>query len=210
MKKIMASLAIALMATLAVSAQQTDSSLHQRHRHSFRHHQHDMMAKNLQLSDQQKEQLKTINGDFHKKLMDLKKNEDITIREYKTKMKALQQEHRTAFQSVLSQEQKEQLAKTKEDRMQFAKNHAAGSEKMKARLGLSDAQASQLKNIHTDMVTKIKAIHADSSLTRAQKHEQVKTLALQQKDQLKNILTPDQLQQLQQMKEQHHKRDFSK
>ena len=60
------------------------------------------------------------------------------------------------------------------------------------------------------MAAKIKAIHADSTLTREQKHEQVKNLAVQQKDQLKNILTPEQLQQLQQMREQHHKKDFSR
>ena len=211
MKKIIASLAIAVMATVAVSAQQTDSSFHQRQQHSFKHHQHGMMAKNLQLTDQQKEQLKNIRTDFHKKMMELKKNEDITVREYKARMNALQQEHRTAFQSILTQQQKDQISKMKQERMQHAKtNMAARAEKMKSKLGLSDAQASQLKTIHTDMVAKITAIRADSALTRGQKQEQLKNLALQQKDQLKNILTPEQMQQLQQMREQHHKKDFSR
>ena len=211
MKKIIASLAIAVMATVAVNAQQTDSSFHQRRQHSFKHHQHGMMAKNLQLTDQQKEQFKNMRTEFHKKLMELKKNEDITVREYKARMHALQKEHRTAFQSILTQEQKDRIAKMKQERIQHAKtNMAARSERMKSKLGLSDAQASQLKAIRTDMAAKIKAIHADSALTRDQKHEQVKNLVVQQKDQLKNILTPEQLQQLQQMREQHHKKDFSR
>jgi dsDNA-binding SOS-regulon protein len=56
----------------------------------------------------------------------------------------------------------------------------------------------------------MKSIHTDNSLSREQKHEQIKSLVMQQKDQLKTILTADQLEQLQQMKSQHHRRDFSK
>jgi len=81
---------------------------------------------------------------------------------------------------------------------------------MKIKLGLSDAQAGQLKEARTNMAAKIRSIHTDNSLTQDQKREQIKSLVMQQKDQLKTILTPAQLEQLQQMRSQHHRRDFSK
>jgi Spy/CpxP family protein refolding chaperone len=216
MKKIIFGLAILLAAGIAVNAQQPDRPMQQSDRQQFRHHGHDgegrdMMAKKLNFSDQQKQQLKTINSDYHKKVMDLKKNEDITIRESKARMSALRKDHRAQMQALLTPAQKDQIAKMKQDRMQMAKVDAnARAEKMKIKLGLSDAQASQLKTIRTDMMTKMKSIHTDNSLSDEQKHEQMKTLVMQQKDQLKTILTPDQLQQMQQMRGQHHRREFSK
>jgi hypothetical protein len=123
----------------------------------------------------------------------------------------LRKDHRAQMQALLTPAQKDQIAKMKQDRMQMAKVDAnARAEKMKIKLGLSDAQASQLKTIRTDMMTKMKSIHTDNSLSDEQKHEQMKTLVMQQKDQLKTILTPDQLQQMQQMRGQHHRREFSK
>jgi Spy/CpxP family protein refolding chaperone len=211
MKKIIISLSVVVLAALAVNAQQPDQPMQQNHQRAFGHHRHDMMAKNLHFSDQQKQQLKSIRSDYHKKLMDLKKNEDITVRESKTRLHALRKDYRSQLQAMLTPEQKNQVAKMKQERMQMAKIDAnARAEKMKIKLGLSDTQASQLKDIRTGMRTKIKSIHADNSLSQEQKKEQVKALVLQQKDQLKTILTPDQLQQLQEMRGQHHRRDFSK
>lgn len=210
MKKIIASLVVAMMAAITVSAQQPDP-MQQAHHRSFHHHVHGMMAKKLNFSDQQKQQLKSINSDYRKKLADLKKNEDITVREFKSRMSVLRKEHRTQIQALLTPEQKDQVAKMKQERMQLAKvNAGARAERMKIKLGLNDAQASQLKEIRTGMAAKIKAIHTDNSLSREQKHAQIKSLVMQQKDQLKTILTTEQLQQLQQMRAAHNRRDFSK
>ena len=211
MKKTIVSLAVMIIAAISVNAQQPGQSMKQPHQQHFRHHGRGMLAKKLNFSDQQKEQLKNINSDYHKKTMDLKKHDEITVKEFKSQMGALHKEHRAQLQALLTPEQKEQVAKMKQDRKQVAKvNSGARAEKMKIKLGLSDTQASQLKNIRTDMMTKMKSIHTDNSLSREQKHEQIKSLVMQQKDQLKTILTADQLEQLQQMKSQHHRRDFSK
>jgi len=192
------------MTVLAVNAQQTAGSMQQNHHRSFRHRGHDRMAQKLNFSDQQKQQLKSINSDYHKKLADLKKNEDITVREFKSGMAALRKDHRAQLQALLTPEQKNQLAKMKQERMQMAKVNAnARAEKMKIKLGLNDTQASQLKTIRTDMVAKMKSIHMDNSLSQEQKHEQMKNLVLQQKEQLKNILTAEQRQQMEQMKKEH-------
>ena len=213
MKKTIVSLAIVVIAAMSANAQQPDQSMQQKNQQPIRHSRHgrDMIAKKLNFSDQQKEQLKSINSDYHTKVMDLKKHEEITVKEFKSQMEALHTTHRAQIQALLTPEQKEQLAKMKEHGMEMAKvNAGARAEKMKIKLGLTDAQASQLKTARTDMMTKMKSIHTDNSLSQEQKHEQIKTLVMQQKDQLKTILTPDQLQQLEQMRSQHHRRDFSR
>lgn len=210
MKQIILSLAVAVMATMAVNAQQAESPMQQKH---FRHHQHgkDDFAGKLHLTDQQKQQTKSINSDFHTKLADLKKQEDITVREYKSRMAGLQKERRSQIEALFTPEQKDQLAKMKQERMKLAKvNATARAERMKVKLNLTDAQAGQLKTLRSDMMTKMKSIHADSSLSREQKHEQVKSLVMQQKEQMKTILSAEQLQQLEQMKAEHHRHNFSK
>jgi Spy/CpxP family protein refolding chaperone len=215
MKKIIISMAVMIMAAVGVNAQQPDDKMQQDHRHQFGHHHRQggemMLAKKLNFSDQQKQQLKTINSDYHKKLMALKKNEDLTVRESKKQLNALRTDHKVQIQALLTPQQKDQVAKMKQERMQMAKVNAnARAEKMKIKLGLNDSQASQLKIIRTDMMTKMKAVHTDNSLSQEQKHEQMKALVMEHKDQLKIILTPEQLQQLQQMRAQHHRREFSK
>lgn len=211
MKKTIVSLAVLLIAASAVNAQQPDPVLKQQRHAQFSQHGRGMLAKKLNFSDQQKAQLKNINSDYHTKMAALKQHEEITVKEMHTRMNSLQQEHKAAFQALLTPSQKEQLATIKEERIKMAKvNAGARAEKLKIKLNLTDAQAGRLKDLRTDMVTKIKAIHTDNTLSREQKKEQVKTLATAQKEQLKAILTPEQLQQLEQLKQQHHRRDFSR
>ena len=207
-------MAVMVIAAVSANAQTPDNSKNQEQQHHFRHrgqHGRDMLAKKLNFSDQQKEQLKTINSDFKNKMMDLKKHDEITVKEFKSQMSALQKSHRDQMQALLTPSQKDQLSTMKEERMKMAKvNAGARAEKMKIKLGLSDTQANQLKTMRTETFGKIKSIHADNSLSQEQKHEQIKSLVMQQKDQLKTVLTPDQLQKLEEMKAQHHRRDFSK
>ncbi|MFT3932994.1 MAG: hypothetical protein QM726_05200 [Chitinophagaceae bacterium] len=214
MKKVIVSMAVILLAAISVNAQQPDQPMQHKGQHQrFMHRGHgrDMMAKKLNFSDAQKQQLKTINSDFHKKMEDLKKHDEITVKEFKSRMASLNKDRRDQMQALLTPAQKDQLSKMKEERMKMAKVNAnARAEKMKIKLGLSDAQASQMKTIRTDMMAKMKTIHQDNSLSQDQKREQMKSLVIQQKEQLKTILTPDQLQQLEQMRGQHHRRDFSK
>ncbi|MEO6317055.1 MAG: hypothetical protein ABIU63_12800 [Chitinophagaceae bacterium] len=210
MKTTIVGLAVLLIAAFSVNAQ-SDKPVKPGHQQHGRHHGRDMMAKNLDFSDAQQQQLKSINGDYHKKLRDLKKNEDITVRESNAQISSLQKEHKAQIQALLTTEQKDKLASMKQQRMEKRKATAsARAAKMKATLGLSDDQASQLKTLRTAMVEKRKSLHADNSLSREQKHAAIKTLAVQQKDQLKTILTPTQLQQLEAMKQQHHRREFTK
>jgi len=211
MKKTILSLVVVLMAVIAVSAQQPEQAMKPGDHPAFRKYGRDRIAKKLNFSDQQKDQLKNINSDYHKKVSELRKHEEITVREMKSQLAALHQQHREQIAALLTPAQKDQLAKMKQQGIAMAKvNAGARAEKLKIKLGLSDAQAGQLKTIRTDMAAKMKLIHTDNTLSQEQKREQFKTLVTAQKEQLKSILTAEQLQQLEQLKQQRHRRDFSK
>ncbi len=110
MKKTIVGLAVILMTALAVNAQQPDKTMQQPHHKKFRQHGHGMMAKKLNFSDLQKDQLKNIKSDYHKKVSELKKHDEITVKEMNTRMKTLQQEQKSSVQALLTPEQKDLFA----------------------------------------------------------------------------------------------------
>ena len=73
------------------------------------------------------------------------------------------------------------------------------------KLNLTDAQKEQFQQITRDMRKQGMAIRQDSSLTDEQKKEKMQALRKQSHQQLFSILTPEQKEQLKQMREQHKK-----
>jgi len=185
----------------------------------FRHHgegrreghgRHGELAQKLNFSDQQKQQLKDINTKYRQQLADLMKNEDITVREQKARLAAIRKEHKEQMQALLTPDQKAQLEKMKAEHRELAKvNAKTRAEKMKIKLGLSDDQAKQLKDMHTGTAAKMKQIRDDQSLTPDHKKEQIKSLVKEQHEQLKSVLTPEQLKQLDEM-HHGHQREWTK
>src|SRR5436190_19099886 len=100
MKKIISSL-VAFSFLLAVKAQEIperkmDAPAHPMHegrggKEGMDRH-HDMAFKNLNLSDEQKEKIKTERENMQKKMVDLKSNEDITVKEWKSRQEKIHQE----------------------------------------------------------------------------------------------------------------------
>lgn len=213
MKKIMSLVAAGLLIAGVASAQ-TDST---KQHHGFEgrkmamRHAHADMYKKLNLTDDQKAQMKAANEDFRKQLTTLKSNNSITMGDYKTQEAALRKSHREKINSILTDDQKKQLA----DQRQAARKHmqkaaAANLDKMKQNLNLSDDQVAKIKAQRADLHTKMKAIREDASLQPDQKKAQVKELVAQQKEQLKSILTPEQQTKLDSLRKTHmgHRGDF--
>ncbi|MET0394785.1 MAG: hypothetical protein ABW019_16690 [Chitinophagaceae bacterium] len=193
MKKIMLSVIALAIATVTLQAQDAPGKKH----HSGRKH-HAAAYQQLNLTDAQKTQMKTITEDFRKQVQELKKNENITVKDQKDRMQALRNDHKTKVQNLLTSDQKAQLAKMKQDRGTARKGDAkARMEKMKTELGLTDSQVAQLEKSRTEMMTKLKAVRENKSLTDDQKKAQAKDLMKQQKESLKNVLTEEQLKKIQ-------------
>jgi Spy/CpxP family protein refolding chaperone len=209
MKKLLSAIAI-ICTSLAVHAQEPSGSSHHFRGQMMHHHRFDM-ARQLNFSDAQKQQLNSVNEDFRNKMKELDKNEDITVREWKQKKADLFKEHKTAIQSLLTTEQKEKMKQMRG--MASASMHQMSEkrlEKMKTNLGLNEDQVSKIKNLSEDMRSQIEIIHENNSLSREDKKDQVIALLKQHKQDFKNVLTPEQLNKLEQLRKEHSEKRFSK
>lgn len=175
-----------------------------------RHHRNDKLQQ-LNLTDEQKTELKTIDEDFKQQMTDLKKSEDkITVTEWKSKMSTMRKDHHEKVQKLLTDEQKASLKNMKHDRKRDMRKHGARRlEHMKKELNLTDDQVAAIKKNHEAMGEKFKAVREDKNLTEDQKKVELKKFREQQHESLKSILTEEQLQKLEQQKK-HHKRQAAK
>ncbi len=157
--------------------------------------------KNLQLSKEQVLQQKNINENYHKQLATLQKNDKMSLGEYKNKIAVLKKDRKEKMQAVLTIEQKSKLEDAKK-RMQENRQvkTAANLERMKIRLNLSNEQVAKIKANQTAFKNKLKALHENNALLPEQKKEELKTLATQQKEWLKSVLTTDQQTKLDSLK----------
>ena len=210
MKKIiLATLALSL--TFALNAQEipernAEKPMMMHGQHKGHHAMAGMDMQKLNLTDAQKEQFKTQRESFRKQMEELKKNDNITVKEWKSRMETLRKDQRTKMQGILTSDQKAQLEKMKAEHKAMGEIDAkARMEKMKLHLGLTDEQAAKMKKNHTELVEKMKAVKEDDKMDAEKKKEKMKELMEKQKEQMKSILTEEQMKKLQE--DRKHGRD---
>src|SRR5258705_4683606 len=202
MKKIILSVLV-LSVTFALKAQEiperkTEKPMMMHEQHKGHHGTDRMDMQKLDLTDAQKEQFKTQRESFRKQMEELKKNDNITVKEWKSRMETLRKDQRTKMQSILTNDQKAQLEKMKAEHKAMSEIDAkARMEKMKLHLGLTDEQAAKMKKNHTEMAEKMKALREDDKMDAEKKKEKIKELMEKQNEQLKSILTEEQMKKLQ-------------
>jgi len=195
-------LAMILLAVSAItfSASAQDKKEIKGH-HGKKHHGRDMMAKQLNFSEDQKKQAKANREDFRKKMQELNKLENITVKEQRERKAALLKEQKAKMDNLLTAEQKTKLAQLKAEKKQkHAAHMAKRMDKMKSELGLSEAQVAQLKSQREATGAKMKAIKENEGLSREQKKEQMMALKSESKAAHQKIFTADQLKKLEEMK----------
>ena len=205
MKKVILSTFVLTMA-VAIQAQEIPERKAQKPHMQEREKRNDqhMYIQKLNLTDDQKVKFKSQREDFRNKMEDLKKNDNITVKEYRSKMESFRKEHKNSTENILTSEQKGQLGKMKTE--EKAKGEAMGkqrAEKMKVRLGLTDEQSAKMESNRKVMGGKMKALRENNSLSTEQKKESMKELMKKQKESMKPLLTEEQLKK---MKEMNHKR----
>jgi protein CpxP len=160
------------------------------HGDGFKH-----IAQKLNLTQQQQDQLKPIFEKQHQQVRAIRQDTSLSQDQKKQKIDALHQDMQTQMNAVLTPAQQQQWAQMK----------AQGKQKMGARmakkLNLSAQQQEQLKPIFQKRHEQAKAIWQDNALTKDQKKEKMQALRQQTKTQMDAVLTPEQQQQLQQMRQ---------
>jgi len=158
----------------------------------------------IHYTPEQRRQLMTINKEYHDKSAELFKKDNITLKEYKAGLLALQKDRRSKTEALLTPQQKDQLARHKkmsEENRQVAE--AAHMERLKLHLGLSDDQVAKIKAGQADLHTQLKAIHDNDNLLPQEKMEQMKGLMARRKDVFKSVLTPEQFSKFEEMSHRH-------
>jgi len=162
----------------------------------------------IRYTPEQRRQVMAINKEYHDKSAELFKKDNITLKEYKAGLVALQKDKRSKMEALLTPQQKEQMARRKkmgEENRQVAE--AAHMERLKLRLGLSDDQVAKIKAGQADLHAQVKAIHDNDNLLPQEKMEQMKGLMARRKDVFKSILTPEQFGKFEEMS---HRRGFGR
>ncbi|MDE3211823.1 MAG: hypothetical protein KGM98_01210 [Bacteroidota bacterium] len=163
----------------------------------------------ITLTDAQKAQMKAINSDYHQQLMALEKHDEITVKQYREKMAALEQARKTKADAVLTQDQKQQIADFRKHQQEMgekmAENHLM---KMKSALNLTEDQVAKIQSQQKESMQKARAIRENTTLTNEQKRQAIHDLMKQNRDNMKSILTADQLKKQQELRDNrmHHPR----
>ena len=172
---------------------------------------------NLNLSDAQKQQLKSVNEDFRNKMQTLDRMDEITVKEQRSRREALLQERKSKISSLLTTEQRKQFEENAGRGMnreqgggRMGNREMGGGRmgnredrllKMKSDLGLTDDQMVKIKSSGEAFSQKAMAIHQDQSLSMDQKRAQMESLRKDREENLKSFLTADQVAKMKQM---HH------
>jgi Spy/CpxP family protein refolding chaperone len=200
MKRTILGMVMAAFLSFAATSQEKEKQGQRHTRKMMKRHKADV-AKHLNFSEVQKQQLKTINKDFRKKMRELNSNENITVKEMRDRKAALVKDHKTSMQQLLTAEQKTNLEQMKRERRAMHEvNAKARQEKAKIKLGLSDAQASQLSNLGSSFKSKMKSVKENESLSRTDKKGQIKKLAEEHRAEVKKLLTEEQLKKMEEMR----------
>jgi Spy/CpxP family protein refolding chaperone len=159
--------------------------------HSGRHL--DMLSQKLNLTDQQKSQLQSLFQNQRSQIDAIRQDSSLTPEQKRERIHQLHQSSHTQFLAALTPEQKQQLEQMR------AQRGERGLEMLSQRLNLTPDQQSKLKPILEAQHKQMEALRDDNSLTPEQRMARAREIHQSSKSQLSSILTPEQLQRLQQM-----------
>lgn len=156
------------------------------------------MAKDLNLSEDQKTQLKKVHQEYGAKIKAIKDNDQLTQGDARKQIEALHQAQKAASDKVFTEAQKAKMKEMQEQRRGRMKEEAAANvARMQVRLGLTEAQVAKVKEQQASMQSKMQALRNNKDLSKEQKKEQVQSLMKAHRANMASILTTEQQQKMQ-------------
>lgn len=207
MKKLIVSALVLSLSFATVNAQEIPERKADRPHMMDRKKHHPGMEelKGLNLTDEQKAKFRKSNEAFRQQMEELKKNDNITVKEWREKAESIRKAHKEEVKNILTAEQKAQIQNKRKDMQSKQEEmHKKMGDKMKADLNLTAEQSAKLEANHKAMAQEMKKIREDNALTEQQKREQMMELRKKQKESLKSILTPEQLQKMKENRPDHN------
>lgn len=212
MKKIFTS-ALILALTIGAAQAQTTPGKQQGHKK-----EHKMAHDQLNLSAEQKTSMKKINEDFRKKMEDLKKQDQLTVAEMKQRRQALQEQHQSQIQAILTPAQKDQMAKMKANRNTMNKEGKARFDRkgkafgnkgadLQKELNLTESQQEKVAKIRSNYRTKMQDLRSDNTLSQDQKKAKMQELMKQQQEEVKSVLSKEQIEKMKSLRQEQRARN---
>ncbi len=159
------------------------------HRGGPENRQH--MMKAINLTEDQKAQMKTLKEDFKTKIKALESNENITVKAQRDQRFALAQQNHTAMQKILTTEQKQQMEDMKTQMME--KMEAQRLAGLTQKLKLTQPQQEKINAMHQKNQDAMQKIRKNESLDRTAKKTAAKKLKDSLDKDMEKILTKEQL-----------------
>lgn len=199
MKKLIIPFVLSLLMITTINAQEQRGS----ERKQKAQHQKHEIKKQLNLSEDQKNKMKSIHEKYREQAKVLKSNDDITRGDYKKQMGEINEKRKIEVEANLTSEQKNKMKEIRENKQREMKEmRAERFEKMSNKLQLDEKQKAILLEQRKNSAEQMKAIRENSSLSNIQKKEQIKGLREKQKIFTKSILTEEQKKKI-----EHRKKD---
>ncbi|WP_343703571.1 hypothetical protein, partial [Chitinophaga sp.] len=160
----------------------------------------------LKLDEKQDKELQQINRSYIKSAQEVRKNDALSKEEKTKQLEALSTARHDKIKSVLNAEQFDKWQNNREKTMARAdayktkrhkkdgRRHGERSEETAKALGLTDAQGQELQSINKDFMAKAGELRKNTSLTKEQRHEQMKSLNSARLEKIKLALGNDQYQ----------------
>jgi len=155
------------------------------------------MLQGLNLTEDQRAKVQTLFQNEHSQMQALRGNAALTETQKKEQARELRKNDHQQLLAILTPEQQAQL---KQMHGRKGRHAAFKAGRRFQALNLSAEQKSQLQPIFQSSRQQMQALRADTSLTPEQRHEKMQQIRQNQMAQMKSILTPEQQQQLQQMR----------
>ncbi len=220
MKRILTSALVILFTIGALQAQTTTKEKHKGHKQEQK-----MAYHKLNLSADQQARMKMVREDFKKQTEELKKQDNLTVAEMKKRREALHKEHKANVEAILTADQKPQIAKMKSEGKQRGKvskkefngardtltragkpiqgrSAKKGGPELGKELNLTTDQQAKMKEIRKEYKNKLESVRNDDALTQEQKKTRIKELMKQQQEQVKMILTKEQIEKMESLKKE--------
>jgi len=157
----------------------------------------------IRYTPDQRKQLMAINKEYKQKSEALFAQDNITLKQYKAGLIALQKDKKTKLAALLTPQQKNEMDERRKRMTENAQvMQVARLERLRLHLNLTDDQVAKLKAGQENLRSQVKAIHENDNLLPQEKREQMKTLLAKRNDTYKAVLTPEQYSQFEKM---HHR-----
>lgn len=149
-------------------------------------------ARELNLTDEQKEKLRTIIRERLEKLRDLRQDNSLSRQERIEKLKASREDLIAEVKKVLTPEQFEKWRARQGQPDGVARRRIAGLHEAIQDLNLTDQQKEQLKPIYQEQMARLQALRQDTTLSIPEKLDKLKAMHAEIAPKLKKILTAKQ------------------